>query len=117
MPTINQLLKQLPPYNGNEYLIDEEQDVRDIIKEVLEAHKIFATDYDTIANFFEANSNKTIAKRIFDFCRSNLPYEAESEHLQTTRSPAGILSIATANSSIDFSPDGFFSSVCQNCIS
>jgi hypothetical protein len=101
MPTINQLLRELPPYNGNECMINEEQDIRDIIKEVLQAHEIFATDYDTIASSFAASSTRNISKKIFDFCRSHLPYEAESEHLQTTRSPSGILSIAAIGGSCD----------------
>jgi hypothetical protein len=98
---VETLLEYLPPYQGSEKVIAQQQDVSDIEKEVLAAHQLFSSDYDCIAGFFEGGTNYDICKRLFDFCKNNLPYEAESEHVQSTRSPGGILSLAAIGGTCD----------------
>jgi hypothetical protein len=87
------LLKYLPPYYENELVIEKDQDVYDIIKEVLAAHREFAEDYDCISQFFEADSLQVTAKKLFDFCKQNTVYEVEPKEDQTSRSPAAMLTI------------------------
>ena len=65
---------------------------------------------------FENINNRTVLKLIkikpFSGGAVLLYYEPTNE-----KTILGTLSIAIANSSIDFSPEGFFTRVCQNCIS
>lgn len=82
------LLDILPPSYGLEKVIVKDQDVRDIVKEVLDAHDEFAPDYDLICEQFEGGN---VLKRLFDFCKMNLRNDTEGEDLQTTRSPTVLL--------------------------
>jgi len=86
---VGKLLGSLPVFNGARDTIKQEQSTSDIVNEVLNAHAVFASDYDLISENFAINT----PKKLFDFCKQNLPYKIESEYLQTTRSPAGILAM------------------------
>lgn len=87
----NILLQQLPPYLDRRVIIKRNQGVYDIVKEVLEAHQIFAPDYDLIATNFEQSSNVETARKIFDFLKKNVEYEIETEESQSTKSPSALL--------------------------
>lgn len=90
------LLQYLPPFQDHHKVIEDDQSVHDIIKEVLSAHEAFANDYDCIAELFPLDRSLTVAnylKRLFDFCKENIDYEIESEEYQTTRSPAATLTM------------------------
>lgn len=89
----NNLLRILPPFRGNYELITNRQTVGQIIREVLEAHKIFYKDYDLIAPEFYYSDPVQTFKALFSFLKSNVQYNEESEEKQTVTSPAGILSI------------------------
>jgi len=65
-----------------------QSDVRDIVKEVLDAHEQFAPDYDLIAECF---AGPDALERLFDFCKYNLRNDTEGEDLQTTASPTVLL--------------------------
>lgn len=85
------LLKKLPPFLHRYTTIKKNQSVYDIVKEVLEAHEIFANDYDRIASDFDFEGNEGTAKKLFDFLKSNVEYSIESEESQTTKSPSALL--------------------------
>jgi hypothetical protein len=85
------LLQHLPPFTNKQILIEAKQEVPDIMREVIEAHKYFANDYDLIAEFFDTGSILDFCKNLFDFCKSNIYYKVEKEEKQTTKSPAAIL--------------------------
>lgn len=96
-----QLLGMLPAFRGLDNMIAEDQTVWDIVFEVLKAHKAFAGDYDQIAECFNGGTIRDTCRRLFDFCLRELPYEAESDLLQTTRSPSGILAMAEIGGKCD----------------
>jgi hypothetical protein len=85
------LLYYLPAFENDWQLIKEDQYVRDIIKEVLDAHEIYAQDYDRICNFFDSGSTEQICKQLFDFCKGFIQYRVEDKKNQTTKSPSGII--------------------------
>lgn len=85
------LITYLPPDQGNDETIVEDQTVPDIINEVVDSHIEFSYHYDSIAHFFEKSCHMKIAKALFDFCKSNIKYNIESVEDQTTRSPAVLL--------------------------
>lgn len=89
----NDLLAELPPYTNQSVLIEKNQEIHDIIKEVLNAHEYFANDYDLIYKYFDKGSIYEICKRLYDFCKKNIIYVIEKEEKQTTKSPAAILEI------------------------
>ena len=94
VPTKYQLLNRLPLFNNSNEILKDKQQVHDIIKEVCEAQRFFASDYDNIYQFFDYGSIYQICKRLWIFCKENIYYEIESEDYQTTRSPSAILSLS-----------------------
>lgn len=87
------LLGKLPPFTSTSVLIERRQTVKHIIREVLEAHKVFANDYDTIAEDFYCSTPTMTAQALFNFCKDNIRYVVEPEEKQTTKSPAAIIAL------------------------
>jgi hypothetical protein len=54
----NDILGRLTPYVGNKVKLTESQSTNDIIREILNAHKKYAGDYDKIAPQFWRGSVK-----------------------------------------------------------
>lgn len=91
---INYLLRKLPDSKLKKTAISKRQDVPIIMNEVLQAHKNFAPDYDNIAaDFWQGNIFRTCQK-LFNFCKVEMTYKAESDKDQTSRSPGAILKTA-----------------------
>lgn len=88
------LLSVLPPYLNRYTVVKHNQDVYDIVKEVLSAHKAFASDYDLIAPYFDGFTQLETIKRLFSFLKINVPYQVEPERSQTTKSPSALLTQA-----------------------
>jgi hypothetical protein len=93
MVSKQQLLAVLPPFTNTSVLIEKNQGVNDIVREVCEAHKFFENDYDLIAAYFNDADIKGICQRLFDFCKKNIRYKVETEDNQTTKSPAAIIAL------------------------
>lgn len=90
---VSDIIAALPPLQGNrDVIIPGEQSVKDIMAEVLESHKVFSTDYDSIAEYFVTDADPL--RSLFKFCRDHLPYVAEDEKDQTSRSPIAIMMLA-----------------------
>lgn len=89
--TGNSILAQLPPLKGKVELLVDNQDVDDIIKAVLESHKLFADHYDHIWQEFYNEDIEHIGKDLFNFCYDYIHYKVESDKRQTVKSPAAIL--------------------------
>lgn len=89
----NIILGKLTPFGNRKNLIKKDQQVPDIISAMLEAHKIYAPEYDKISMEFYTGDAKTTAKKIFNFLKKNIRYKIDSEHNQQIMSPSGILSI------------------------
>ncbi len=67
------------------------QNSSDIMKELLEADKLYYDQYKKLAPYFDNKNNVTVANNIFDFLKKNIKYVIESEARQTTKSPAILL--------------------------
>jgi hypothetical protein len=89
---IKDVLSVVPPFEGNEEIIKRRQSTPHIIREVLDAHREFAGDYDKIVNDLSFYKTISLEEQLFDFCKK-LHYNVESEEDQTTRSPAGIIQL------------------------
>jgi hypothetical protein len=85
------ILAKLPPFQGEEVVLVNEQDIDDIVHGVLTRHNKYAWHYDLIADEFLGGDEYDISKRLFDFVKRSIPYEIESKDRQTVRSPAAIL--------------------------
>jgi hypothetical protein len=90
-PTREALLKCLPPYQDAWITVHPKQKVKDIIDEILEAHREFSPFYDQIALYFLDDSTEEICKKIYRFLKKNIRYHEEAEDEQTTALPTGIL--------------------------
>lgn len=91
------LLQKLPLFAGRSVLIVNNQSVSDIVKEVVEAHSYFASDYDLIAADFESSTSLQTARNLFNFLKTHVAYKIESDKAQTTKSPSAILETAAGD--------------------
>lgn len=96
MVSKSQLLALLPEPTLRKKEVAERQDVPLIMELVVDKHQEYSPHYDRICELFWRGSAKKTAKALFDFCRSNMKYVAESTKSQTVRSPAAILKTATS---------------------
>lgn len=87
----NDILGRLTPYFGNKVKLTESQSTNDIIKEILNAHKKYAADYDRIAPQFWRGSVKASCKYVFNFLKKNVKYKIEPDSRQSVKSPAAII--------------------------
>lgn len=90
-PTVENLLKCLPPYRDAWVTVHNKQQVKHIVNEILDAHKEFAPYYDSIALYFLEDSTEDICKKLYSFLKKNIRYREEAEEDQTTALPTGIL--------------------------
>lgn len=87
------ILGRLTPFQNKRHLIKGNQNVPDIMKAMLNAHQIYAPEYDKICMDFYAGSDIATAKKVYNFLKENIKYSIDSENNQQIMSPAGILSI------------------------
>lgn len=91
MPTTKDLLRVMPPYMDQWVMVKRDQEVKDIIREILAVNKEFGWQYDLIAPFFWTGNLQTTCEKIYKFLLSNVAYCEESEDVQTSAIPVGIL--------------------------
>jgi hypothetical protein len=89
----NILLGKLTPFSNQRRLLVNEQQVKDIVSAMLEAHKTYASEYDKISDNFYAGGAVQAAKKIFQFLKKNIKYTVDSEASQKIMSPSAIISI------------------------
>ena len=89
----NLLLGRLKPFGGNSKMLVRDQQVPDIISAMLSAHKMYAGEYDKIAQDFYTGDGVQTAKKLFDFLKKNVKYKIESDQAQRIMSPGAILSL------------------------
>jgi hypothetical protein len=89
--TRGEIIALLPEYRDEWVMVKDDQSVRDIVREVLSAHKDFSTHYDQFALLFDEPTIRQICDGLYWFCEDNIEYREESDEVQTTALPAGIL--------------------------
>lgn len=89
----NILLGKLNPFSNQNRLLVNDQQVKDIVSAMLEAHKNYANEYDKISENFYTGSAIQTAKNVFKFLKENVKYIVDSEASQKIMSPSAILSI------------------------
>jgi len=87
----DELLRRLPPYQGKEIVIADEQTTKDIMSEILDAHNEFADHYDKISSFFWKGNAVNTARFIFQFLKQSVKYSVEPDSRQSVKSPAAIV--------------------------
>jgi hypothetical protein len=85
------LLYKLKPYQKKQVLLYNNQSTSDIISTLLNSHKLYASEYDKICDYFWTGSARGTAHKIFNFLKKNVPYRIESDARQTIKSPSAIL--------------------------
>lgn len=95
------VLSIVPEYKGEEVIISAKQSTNKIVREVIDAHYHFAGDYDLLVKKFPFKKSVSLEEQLFDFCKSELRYRAESVDDQTTRSPAGIVELGQQSTGVD----------------
>ena len=96
--TPRQILYNLPAFRGAKKFVVQDQGVNDIIGEILNAHKVYASHYDKIAPKFWKGSTKKTAAYLWQWCKDHLPYKIEPDKHQSTKSPSAIIAQAMAGS-------------------
>lgn len=85
------LIGLLPKKSVSPVLIEQDQDVYDIMNLISFAHKRNADSYDRIAYLFWDGNIYNTCEKLFDFCKTKIKYDIESEDIQTVCSPQRIL--------------------------
>jgi hypothetical protein len=88
----NTILGKLKPFLNEQNLFVENQNVNDIITGILNTHKKYTKEYDKIYPYFIGSDLYETSRNIFNFLKSNVPYEIESNDFQYLKSPASIVS-------------------------
>lgn len=91
MVSKSDVLTALPPFRNEFKLVTWRQSTNRLIKEILKAHETYISDYDKIYKMFDRIDINQTAGGLWDFCKYDLRYTAESDTEQTVRSPAAIL--------------------------
>ena len=89
--TPNEIINLLPTPTGEEVILVDDQSIDDIIQGVINKHNKTVGHYDIIAQKFWKGDAKNTAIGLFDFCKKNIPYKAETEKVQTVKVPTTIL--------------------------
>jgi hypothetical protein len=89
----NILLGKLNAFSNQKRLLVNDQQVKDIITAMLEAHQNYQNEYDKISENFYAGSAVQTAKKLFQFLKKNVKYTIDSEASQKIMSPSAIISI------------------------
>lgn len=88
---MNSLYKYLTPYKNKSSVLVQDQNVPDIITGMLNAHKIYAKEYDKIAPAFKGRTNLETGRKIYNYLKNNVKYVVEPDEKQTLKSPSAIL--------------------------
>lgn len=88
---MNNIYKYLTPYKHNSSVLVKDQNVADIITGMLQAHKIYAKEYDKIAPAFKGRTDLETGRKIYNFLKNNVKYVVEPDEKQTLKSPSAIL--------------------------
>ena len=86
------LLYKLKPYQKQQVLLYNNQSTSDIITTLLNAHRLYASEYDKICDYFWTGSVRGTAHKLFSFLKRYAAYRIESDARQTIKSPSAILS-------------------------
>ena len=86
------IIDSLPPFRNEKVVIKGNQSTKDIINEILKTHNEFAADYDRIYQYFDEGSAYKTTKKIWEFLKWNLNYNAEPGEEQSVKSPSAIFS-------------------------
>lgn len=85
------IAEALPPFKDQRVLLIDRQDTKDIVREILRAHKEYMSDYDSIYHYFDTGNIDDTSRQLFEFLKRNVPYTKESGDYQTVKSPSAIL--------------------------
>lgn len=89
--TRGDLMGLLPQNRNMAVMLKKKQEVRDIIREVIAAHKENGELYDLIAGEFDQGSTRAVCGEIYYFLKNNIRYHEETDDDQTISVPQGIL--------------------------
>lgn len=85
------VLSRLPAYRDEWVLINANQYVKDIMREIGETHTLYKGLYDQFSYLFYTTDPITITESLYRFCKNNIRYSEESVNFQSSAVPQGIL--------------------------
>jgi hypothetical protein len=91
MISIEEVYKKLTPAKKIDLLAVKNHSTNDIIKQVLEQHKLNVNEAKKIAHFFDAGNAFGTCQKIWDFLKYQVPYSVEPASKQTTKTLSRIL--------------------------
>lgn len=90
--------RTMPPYYGREeIIIAGDQSAEQIMEEVFNSHGVFKNDYNRLIDWVRPGRPMDIAREVFNLCKQSIRYSIEGADLQTTRSPARVLSMGVGD--------------------
>jgi hypothetical protein len=93
----SEILRKLPAFNNVGKVLIKDQDTKDIIKAIVNAHDQYKCDYDKICSLFYTGNEISTAKNIFNYIKKNVRYIIESDDLQQIKSPSAIFATTSSD--------------------
>lgn len=93
----NEILRKLPPFNNVGKVLIKDQDTKDIIKAIVNAHDQYKSDYDKICSLFYTGNEISTAENVFNYLKNNVRYVIESDDLQQIKSPSAIFATPSSD--------------------
>ena len=90
----NDLLKFLPPYNGNKKILVYDQNLHHVVEGIVKAADDYKNHYNAIWQFFSAPTVEETAKNVWYFLKRESDYVIEPDSKQTIKTPAAIIATA-----------------------
>jgi hypothetical protein len=87
----NQVINSVPMPNFKQELVKKYQSTSDIIADLFYCFKIYNFQAANVANIFKTGNFNNDARKLYDFTKNNIEYEAEPFDNQTTRSFSRII--------------------------
>jgi len=85
------VLSRLPQFIDKWVLINPEQYVPDIIREVCTSHRLFGRYYDLFSYLFYTTDPVLLTENLYRFCKRYIDYQEEPIEFQSSSVPQGIL--------------------------
>lgn len=91
------ILERLPAYRDEWLLVNPDQYVTDIIKDITYRHRVYGGYYDMFSDLFYTTDADELSDTLYHFCKDNITYKEEKKERQTTGVPQGILTRGTGD--------------------
>ena len=109
MPTLENVIRDMPEPQYNDVTLIKNQSTHDIIRELIKSHQLYGHQGDNIQHHFKGSDNKVV-NDLYKFMSKEFIYKVEPDTFQSSRSPSRIIWDSWDGKSLDCKGYALFSS-------